>query len=258
VRTLPRHLAIAIALPLALVLLPACGDAGAGADGSSSAAGSPSPTSSLAGSPSPSIDAEPSETESSGPGRVRCTLVLGMSVTANWFLDGDFESLPGIDDAGWELIWESRHDVGLYADPGARPYSDAPASPCGEDPDRVLFQIAAFDWRSPGAVIAELGASIDNIRAAWPTVRVIELIPIVGGPGGGPCPDPVRPDRDVDASFMNPPVVEAIDDVANGADVVAGPDLLLADCSQFSDGKGHLTPEGSRHIASVLAEHYGS
>jgi hypothetical protein len=258
VRTLPRHLAIAIALPLALVLLPACGDAGAGADGSSSAVGSPSPTSSLAGSPSPSIDAEPSETESSGPGGARCTLVLGMSVTANWFLDGGFESLPGIDDAGWELIWESRHDVGLYADPGARPYSDAPASPCGEDPDRVLFQIAAFDWRSPGAVIAELGASIDNIRAVWPTVRVIELIPIVGGPGSGPCHDPDVPDKGVQASFMNPAMVDAITEVANGADIVAGPDLLVADCAQFRDGPGHLTTEGASYIASVLAKHYGS
>jgi hypothetical protein len=181
-----------------------------------------------------------------------------MSVTANWFIDGEFETLPGIDDAKWELIWESGHDLMLFADPAALPYSGTPISPCGTDPDRVLFQIAARDWEASDAVLTELRASIDNIRAAWPSVETIELIPIVGGPGSGPCYDPDVPDKGVLASFMNPAMVEAIAEVANGADVVAGPDLLLADCAQFRDGSGHLTIEGSLLVAAALAEHYGS
>jgi hypothetical protein len=181
-----------------------------------------------------------------------------MSVTANWFLDGGFEALPGIEDARWELIWESGYDVVLYADPAGLPYSTTPLSPCGEEPDRAVFQVAARDWQTPDTVVAELRATIANIRATWPTVGVIELIPIVGGPGSGPCSDPDVPDKGVLASYMNPPVVGAIAEIANGTDVVAGPDLLVADCSQFRDGTGHLTIEGSSLVASVLAHHFGS
>jgi hypothetical protein len=62
----------------------------------------------------------------------------------------------------------------------------------------------------------------------------------------------------VDASGMNPVMTTAIAQVANGRDVVAGPDLLLADCTQYLDGMGHLTQEGSQYIASVVAAHYGT
>jgi hypothetical protein len=107
-------------------------------------------------------------------------------------------------------------------------------------------------------VIAELRSSIDNIRAAWPTVELIELIPIVGGPGGEPCSDPDAPDKGVQASFMYPAMVSAIAAVENGTDVVAGPDLRVTDCDLFRDGAGHLTQEGSTRVAEQLAEHYGS
>src|SRR3990172_5388812 len=71
-------------------------------------------------------------------------------------------------------------------------------------PDRVLFQIAARDWQSPDAVLAELRSSIDNIRATWPSVNIIDLIPIVGGAGGGARFDPIRPPTGGRASLMYP------------------------------------------------------
>jgi hypothetical protein len=250
---LPRT---ALAAAIALVL-SAC----SGAEGNDAASPTPSKTSSPTTAAAPSPTPDPTSSPAgppAPPGRARCTLVLGFSVTANWFLDGGFESLPGIDDARWELIWESGHDVMLFAEPGALPYGAQPLSPCAEEPDRVLFQVAARDWQVPDAVTQELQRSVDNIRATWPSVEVIELIPIVGGPGGGQCPDPRVPNKGVQAALMNPPVVEAIARVANGTDVVAGPDLLVADCAQFRDGPGHLSPDGSAYIAGVLAEHYGS
>ncbi len=252
-----RRVALAVAL---MAALSACGDSGTAATTTPSPKGErPSTAPSSSTSPSEEADPTPSVVASAQPppGRSRCTLVLGMSVTANWFLDGAFESRPGILDARWELIWESGYDVGLFADPNGLPYTDAPLSPCADPPDRVLFQIAAFDWQDPVSVEAELRSSIDNIRATWPTLRTIELIPIVGGPGGRPCDDPRAPDKGILASYMNPPVVDAIAAVTTG-DVVAGPDLLVADCSQFRDGTGHLTIDGSSYVASVLADHYGS
>jgi hypothetical protein len=184
--------------------------------------------------------------------------VLGFSVTRNWFEDGAFETQPGIEDEAWELIAEGGHDVWIWADPGTPAFARAPASPCGREPDRVLFQVAARGWRGrpPEDVAAALQASIDNIRTTWPSVETIELIPIVGGPGGQPCELASFGGRTVDASGMNPAMNAVIAQVADGERVVAGPDLLLADCSQYLDGMGHLTKEGSRAIASDLAEHY--
>jgi hypothetical protein len=247
----------AILLALALgIALPACRSSGVAAvSGSPEPTASPSPTPATGNTPSPT--SIPDESSPPPPGRSRCTLALGMSVTANWFLDGAFETLPGIEDPRWELIWASGHDMILYADPNSLPYSQTPLSPCAVDPDRVLFQIAARDWQSPDAVLAELRSSIDNIRATWPSANVIELIPIVGGPGGGPCFDPVRPDKGVLASMMYPVMTAAIAEVAGG-DVVAGPALELEDCAQYRDGTGHLTIDGSSYIASILAERYGS
>ena len=247
-----------IALAILCLALPACGDS------HDLAAPSPTPKGRTSTSPEVSVSpsrssATPTQSPAGGPppGPARCTLVLGFSVTANWYLDGAFESQPGIDDARWELIWASGYDVARFADPTAPPYSQAPISPCAVEPDRVLYQVAALRWDAPDAVAAALEQTIENIRAAWPSVEVIELIPIVGGPGGTACGDPDRPDKGVVASHMNPPVVEAIAGVADGTDVRAGPDLLLQACAQYRDGPGHLTPDGSAFIASTLADHYG-
>lgn len=186
--------------------------------------------------------------------------MLGFSVTRQWYEEGTFESQPGIDDASWELIFEGGGDVSVWSNPAAQPYLSSPISECVSPPDRALFQVAARGWRVRPAeeTVSELETVIANIRAAWPTVEVIELIPIVGGPGGQPCEAATQPGRTVDASAMNPVMNTVIAEVADGRDVRAGPDLQLADCSQYADGIGHITPEGSRIIASVLAEHYGT
>ena len=189
----------------------------------------------------------------------RCTLVIGFSVTADWYRGGAFERQPGINDTEWEVIALGGHDVDTWADPTIRGYTRPPSSPCGKEPDRILFQLAAKQWRaqSTDEIVAAVRTSIGNIRAVWPTAEVVELIPIVGGPGAAPCPFASRAGV-VDASEMSPVMSAVILDVANGQDIVAGPDLLLADCSQYRDVRGHLTRDGSLHIASVLAQYYGS
>jgi hypothetical protein len=191
----------------------------------------------------------------------RCTLVVGFSVTENWFEGGAFESIPTIQDSQWELLAEGGADVSVWSNPSMPAYSRPPASACGEQPDRVVFQVAALGWRIRPLedIVGDIRASIDNIRARWPTVRLVELVPIVGGPDAQQCVLPSQAgSRIVDASGMNPVMTTAIAQVANGRDVVAGPDLLLADCTQYLDGMGHLTQEGSQYIASVVAAHYGT
>ena len=238
------------------LLLPACQGRGDRAEPSSrptNGASSPTPAVDTP-SPTPSASGDPAQAAA------RCTLVLGFSVTRNWFEDGAFETLPGIEDSEWELIYEAGYDVWLYADPSGTPYSLPAVSPCDDEPDRVVFQVAARGWqhRSNDELLAAIRSTIANIQATWPTVEVVELIPIVGGPDAAPCEAASQPGRPVDASLMNPAMTAAISQVVDGGAVVAGPDPLLADCSQYADGLGHISVDGSRHVASVLADHYGT
>ena len=240
-----------LALALGFVL-SACWQGGEPTTGpSATAPASTEPSSGTSGT-GPSV--------SGPPFNARCTLVLGFSVTRQWYEEGGFETQPGVNDARWELIFEGGGDVSVWANPEAQPYHRTPISPCEAQPDRALFQVAALRWRNHSSeeMASELQTATANIRATWPSVEVIELIPIVGGPGGQPCEATSQPGRTVDASLMNPVMNGLIADVANGDDVRAGPDLQLADCSQYMDGIGHITPEGSRHVAAVIAEHYGT
>lgn len=243
-----KLLFLAFALGLAL---PACQQGGDRAA---------SPSASPPVSPVPSVTTPGASPSGSGLA-ARCTLVVGFSVTENWFEEGAFESIPTIQDSQWELLAEGGADVSVWSDPTMRAYTRPPVSACGQPPDRVVFQVAALGWRSRPVedVVAALQAVIANIRATWPSAEVIELIPIVGGPDAQPCVVPSQAGtRTVDASGMNPEMTSVIAQVANGQDVVAGPDLLLADCMQYLDGMGHLTQGGSQYIASVVAAHYGA
>lgn len=209
---------------------------------------------------SPGDGDSPTASSPAPPGRARCTLVLGFSQTNDWYLGGGFESRPGVEDARWELIAEGGHDVWIWSDSSIQAYRQEPVSPCDEGPDRAVFQLAARGWqaRPVEEIIDALEATLLNIRTAWPTVERIELVPVVGGPDQELCELASFGGRRVDASAMNPAMTSVIAQVVNGEDVVAGPNLLLADCSQYRDGLGHLGEEGARYIASVVAEHYAT
>jgi hypothetical protein len=216
--------------------------------------GRPAPRRSPA-SPVPSADGQ---TPSVIPVATDCTLVLGFSVTADWYHVGSFETQPGIDDAEWEAIALGGHDLAAWANPGMAAFTRPPFSPCGRDPDRVVFQIALLGWQRESVqdMDALVRTSIANIQSAWPSAGVVELMPVVGGPDGETCP--YGQGGVVDATAMNPVMNQVIADVANGSDVVVGPNPLVSDCSQFADVRGHLTQEGSQYIASELAKHYAA
>ena len=139
----------AVVTSVLLLTLSACQQGGGrgerpeGPDRPTSRPATPSPTGVVSATPtggSPVV---------SSPGNADCTLVIGFSVTANWYEDGAFESMPGIDGDRWELIVAGGHDVWRYANPDAQPYTTTPLSPCEREPDRALFQVAALGWGPP-------------------------------------------------------------------------------------------------------------
>ena len=165
-----------------------------------------------------------------------CTAVLGFSQTRNWFDAGSFP--------GWELDALAGADLHDWADPAFAGYS---RTPCGDVPSRVIYQVAyspGWAQASDATISSYLSQAIININANWPTASLV-LIPIVGGPNHQTCP---IGNKIVGASGMHPKMDTAI--ASSG--ILAGPDLLVAKCSQYSDAKGHLTATGGIYVASQM------
>lgn len=187
-----------------------------------------------------------------------CTRVVGFSQTRNWYLSGSFESMPGVSNAEWELLALGGIDLQTLADPASAVYSRPVESPCGISPTRVLLHAAFADYRTAtdADIAATLSTAVVNIRSAWPTVTRVDVSPIAGGPGHTTCP--LTETRDVEATTMHPRIDAAIALVANGVDLLAGPDLLVSACADFTDAGGHLTTAGSEFVATQVAQHYSA
>jgi len=186
----------------------------------------------------------------------QCTRVLGMSQTRNWFEEGGFESQAGIDPAEWELTPVGGADINQWMDPTFIGFTATPRSAsCGGTPTRVLFHAAylGFEQASDALIADGLSTVVANIRAAWPSVARVDLVPIVGGPDHSLCQ---IDGRTVDATRMHPRIDTAIAAVADGVGVLDGVDLLVSSCADYADGLGHLLPSGSAFVAQTVATSY--
>jgi hypothetical protein len=109
-----------------------------------------------------------------------------------------------------------------------------------------LHALPAHGQPSVDDVAQDLVAAIDGIRVNLPDVTGITLMP----PVGGDCPG-------VGLAEVNPTVAAAIDAVAGG-DVSIGPNVIVQDCSMFSDSAGHLTTAASAWVAEQVAAWFGT
>lgn len=205
---------------------------------------------------SPSAEPQPSthqpSTGGSTGGYFACTLVIGFSQTGGWFKSG-FESL--VQDGKWELLTQSGGAIQLWADPGYSGWSQTIQSRCSSGPvDRVLLNIAGESGSRVENWVEHIQATIANIRARFPGVRHIMLQPVVGGPQHSTC---TFEGQTVRASFDQPYIDMAISEIVGGA-IVAGASPVVANCSQYQDVLGHLTPEGYRYVAQGLGEYYSA
>lgn len=193
----------------------------------------------------------------------QCTEVIGFSQTGSdhpggggWYTDGGFERLEGIDDGAWQLRWRSGAGVTQWLDPSFNGWDERRlSSPCTTGPvDRVVFHITDR-IRGVDQWVASLEALVAALRDRFPDAERIDLVPIVGGPGGAVCPSPNGQGL-VHASEVHPVIDEAIARVADGSSVVAGPSPELSDCAQYRDKPGHFTSEAAVEVAEQFRDFY--
>jgi hypothetical protein len=184
-----------------------------------------------------------------------CTMVIGFSQTNQWFTSGTFEPLVG--DAQWELKWLSGGSIDHWVDPADPAWDATVVSPCtvGRDaPDRVVMNVSGDYSADVQSWISRTSAVLANIRARYPTVRQIVLQPVVGGPGGAQCIDPLT-NTVVRASFNAPYITQALLTLVGG-DVGMGPQPEVRTCADYVDNIGHLQNSAFGAIASAIAAYY--
>ena len=183
-----------------------------------------------------------------------CTLVLGGSITNNWFNDGNFQSKPGIVGGEWESITKGGAHLARIVT-GEKLWPEWNANDISSDctansrlPQRVVLNALYRydeDLVQPRAtqlihdVVAQIRERVN------PNAQII-LIPIVGATDACSTWAALSYDRNV----------AAIDQaVLDDPTLVNGPRAKIP-CSQYADSSGHLNSAGASSAASQLAPYF--
>lgn len=180
----------------------------------------------------------------------RCTLVLGLTVTAEWFEAG-FESI--VSDSRWEARTRPHTFVEDWANPDHEVWRAPIYSPCvdrPEKPDRVIVFVTNRNLSSASAWKAPLGRLINTLTQKFPEARRLELQTMIRGPRNQNCGDP--------KSIVSPFIDEALHEAAAARPglVHVGPIIEAPSCDVFESGGPHFTVSGRSDIAIMVAKAY--
>jgi hypothetical protein len=175
---------------------------------------------------------------------------MGVSVTGDWFGAG-FES--GNDDDHWQALTRTHAFVELWGDPKDAVWQEKIVSPCTKNstrPGRVLFMGVNWQFTTAEDWVAALTKAVKTIKAKYPTVKNIELLTMLRGPGNKTCGN--------DMTVVQPFIDEAVAKVAKAFPrlVTVGPKLEAPSCDVFTKGGPHFTSDGMTKVANVYAAHY--
>ena len=189
-----------------------------------------------------------------------CTLVMGGSITNNWFNTGNFQSKPGIVGGEWESITRGGATVSRIVT-GEKLWpdwdSDTINSRCtsnGRLPNRVVFNaLWRFDVREVGYSDAQaVGLILDvvaQIRSRINPASEIVLVGIVGSTDAN-CTVYAATSYDRHVSLIR----QAI---AQDPTLREGVHPRVP-CSQYADADGHLNSTGSSNAATQLAAFFAA
>jgi hypothetical protein len=179
----------------------------------------------------------------------KCTQVMGVSVTGDWFNAG-FETV--VDNARWQVKWRKHAFIEFWADPANEIWSVPVQSTCasnGDNPDRVIF--TGVNWQQTAEPWWEeqFEKVITNIRAKYPNVRRIDLMTMLRAPGNQTCGNVM--------SVVQPFVDESIAGVVSKHPglVFAAPKVFAPSCEVFTKGGPHYTDSGMAAVGQIYARH---
>lgn len=210
------------------------------------AASTPASTAPPPSPPAPSATvAKPAPAAPSG---FRCTEVVGLTVTAEWYEAG-FEQV--VDDARFQARTRPHTFVDQWADPSHEAWSAPVTSPCVEqsqNPDRVVLFAANWKLTTRDEWITVLERAVTTLQHRYSALRDLELYTVLRGPQNQSCGDP--------KSIVDPMIDDAIAAVAAQTPslVHAAPRLEAPSCDVFDKGGPHFTESGRGVVAKLVAQ----
>ena len=180
-----------------------------------------------------------------------CTQVMGVSVTGDWFSSG-FES--GNDDARWQAITRHHGFVHFWADPKDPIWNEPIVSPCAKNsdkPDRIILTTVNWEYKTTDEWVATITKAVKTLKDKYPSVKRIELLTILRGPGNKSCGNDQM-------TVVQPILDEAQTKVQKAFPklVTIGPKFEAPSCDVFTKGGPHFTADGMARVANVYASHY--
>ena len=185
------------------------------------------------------------------------TRVIGYSQVKQWFMP--FER--HVDNGKWELLWNGGAGVDKWSDPNYKGWDNRIVSPTTQrsgDPDRVVLSISGPYGDKVDLWARKIQETIKNIRAKYPNVQRIVLLPVVGGHNHHACPRP-KGSGTVRAAYQHPYIDKAIAKIAATdpkKQIVAGISPETLSCSGFRDNVGHLSREGEAPVGKAIAAYF--
>lgn len=210
-----------------------------------------------------------------------CVEVIGFSQTLQMFNEGN---------SGLEVALDRAESIQLFAAGGltlstwakdGRAYSFAStSSECSvgsEAPETGVFFVSGNFEDDVAAWVDGIEDAIEGLLRNKPSLKVIVLESVIGGPDGGVCPvEEITevfegPEAEgcggdgfgelVRASEQFPYISQAIAEVVNagpvaGVAIRAGVFPTLVSCSEYCDSKGHIHPDARYAVGERLGEAY--
>lgn len=199
-----------------------------------------------------------------------CTLVIGFSQTADWYMapegrsqDDSAERAAAIFEGGvhgdnWQLLWQGGAGPEFWSDPDFHAWDNDILFPCAsgsEEPDRIVYMVSGPHGDDEEVWANLTRDAIDTIRDKYPSAETISLESIVGPPEGETeCfLDGTR----VRASWQYFHIVNALHEVADSdPDVVTGAMARVKSCDHYVDAQGHLDGPGGASTAAAMRQFY--
>ncbi|MFL5303963.1 MAG: hypothetical protein ACJ8F1_02070 [Polyangia bacterium] len=194
----------------------------------------------------------------SNPKSYACNLVLGVSITHDWFVGG-FET--SVDDAKWEAMAPDATGMAFvetWADPNGATWSFPKLSPCATNsmqPERVIFTGVNWTYTTAAQWVTALEGFVGTVQKKFPSVREIDLMTMLRAPGNMMGPG-CTSTEDVVQPFIDTAIQTV---VANHPQLVrAAPKFYAPSCDVFTGGGPHLTAAGKSVVAKIYGDSYAA
>jgi hypothetical protein len=185
----------------------------------------------------------------------QCNLIMGVSVTYDWFTGG-FEN--GVDGSRWEGMAPSQADVSfiqMWNDPNNQLWSMAKLSPCTQHPDapdRVIYTGVNWTYTTAAEWVTQLDKMVKTLQMKFPTVKEIDLMTMLRAPNNMSCGST--------ETVVQPFIDDAVATVAAKYPglVEVSPKFYAPSCDVFTGGGPHFTAAGKVTIAKLYSDYYAN